>query len=127
MPENKLYEYAVIRLVPKVEREEFFNIGLILFSKKANYIRVEYVVDKEKLSVLKHELDFQEIDNNLEAFKQVAKGEKSSGPFSKMEIAERFRWLTAVKSAVIQTSCPHPGMTNDLDATFTRLFDELVK
>ncbi len=127
MPENKLYEYAVIRLVPKVEREEFFNIGLILFSKKADYIRVEYMIDKKKLSVLKHELDFEEIDNNLKAFKHVAKGEESSGPLAKMEIAERFRWLTAVRSAVIQTSCPHPGMTNDLDETFTRLFDELVK
>ena len=84
MQGKHLYEYAVIRLVPKVEREEFFNVGIILFSKRAKYIKALY------------------------------------------KVPERFRWLTAVRSASIQTSRPHPGFSDDLDQTLEILFRELV-
>lgn len=127
MQENKIYEYAVIRLVPKVEREEFFNIGLIMFSKREKYIRFEFHLCTEKFKSMKPELDYQDIFQNLENFKHVASGEKEGGPIALLEIPERFRWLTAVRSSVIQTSRPHPGKTVDLDETFERLFLELVK
>ena len=127
MPENKIYEYAVIRLVPKVEREEFFNIGLIMFSKREKYIRFEFHLCNEKFQSMKSKLDYEDIAQNLENFKNVANGQKEGGPIAVLEIPERFRWLTAVRSSVIQTSRPHPGKTKDLDATFDRLFDELVK
>lgn len=127
MQEDKIYEYAVIRLVPKVEREEFFNIGLIMFSKREKYIRFEFHLCNEKFQSMKSKLDYEDIAQNLENFKNVANGQKEGGPIAVLEIPERFRWLTAVRSSVIQTSRPHPGKTNDLDATFDRLFDELVK
>lgn len=127
MQEVNLYEYAVIRLVPRVEREEFFNIGLVMFSKKAKYIRVEFHLCEEKFRVMHNELDYNEILKNLEHFQSVAKGEKSAGPIAELDIPERFRWLTAVRSAVIQTSRPHPGKTKDLDKTFEKLFEELVR
>ena len=127
MQENKIYEYAVIRLVPKVEREEFFNIGLIMFSKREKYIRFEFHLCTEKFQSMKCKLDYEDIAQNLENFKNVATGEKEGGPIAVLEIPERFRWLTAVRSSVIQTSRPHPGKTKDLDATFERLFEELVK
>jgi len=127
MQEDKIYEYAVIRLVPKVEREEFFNIGLILFSKKEKYIRSDFYISKDKFAVLPSALDYDEIVNNLINFKNVAHGEKGSSPIAELEIPERFRWLTAVRSAAVQTSRPHPGKTKNLDATFERLFAELVK
>lgn len=127
MQDNKIYEYAVIRLVPKVEREEFFNIGLILFSKREKYIRFEFHLCTEKFQSMNPELDYTDISQNLENFKHVAAGEKEGGPIALLEIPERFRWLTAVRSSVIQTSRPHPGKTKDLDMTFERLFDELVK
>ena len=127
MQEDKIYEYAVIRLVPKVEREEFFNIGLIMFSKREKYIRFEFHLCNEKFQSMKSKLDYEDIAQNLENFKNVANGQKERGPIAVLEIPERFRWLTAVRSSVIQTSRPHPGKTKDLDATFDRLFDELVK
>lgn len=127
MQEDKLYEYAVIRLVPRVEREEFFNIGLVMFSKREKFIRVEFHLCRDKFSVMHSELDFDEVEKNLENFCSVAKGEKAGGPIALLDIPERFRWLTAVRSAVIQTSRPHPGKTKDLDGTFERLFEELVK
>ena len=127
MPENKIYEYAVIRLVPIVEREEFFNIGLIMFSKREKYIRFEFHLCSEKFQSMKSKLEFDSISQNLANFKNVANGEKEGGPIALLEIPERFRWLTAVRSSVIQTSRPHPGKTKDLDRTFERLFGELVK
>ena len=72
-------------------------------------------------------LDYEDVQKNLENFKHVAKGEKAGGEIGALDIPERFRWLTAVRSSVVQTSRPHPGKTKDLDATFERLFEELVK
>ncbi|MBN9313395.1 MAG: hypothetical protein BGO40_05825 [Chryseobacterium sp. 39-10] len=126
MQDDKLYEYAVVRLVPKVEREEFFNIGLVMFSKKEKYIRVEFHLCKDKFRMMHNELDFDEIENNLRHFNDVAQGNANGSEIAKLEIPERFRWLTAVRSAVIQTSRPHPGKTRNLDETFERLFKELV-
>lgn len=127
MQEVKIYEYAVIRLVPKVEREEFFNIGLVMFSKKEKYIRVEFHLCEKKFELMHCEIDFEDILQNLENFKHVARGEKEGGEIAAFDIPERFRWLTAVRSSVIQTSRPHPGKAKDLDVTFERLFEELVK
>ena len=127
MQEDKIYEYAVIRLVPKVEREEFFNIGLVMFSKKEKFIRVEFHICKDKFSLMNSKLDYDEVQHNLESFQKIANGDKDGGPIAQLDIPERFRWLTAVRSAVVQTSRPHPGKSKDLDETFERLFEELVK
>lgn len=126
MQEANIYEYAVIRLVPRVEREEFFNVGLVLFSKKAKYIRMEYFLSDKKFELLCNELELNELNSTLMNFKLIAEGDKNAGPIALLEIPERFRWLTAVRSAVIQTSRPHPGKSRDLDKTFDRLFKELV-
>ncbi len=127
MQEDKIYEYAVIRLVPKVEREEFFNIGLIMFSKKEKYIRVEFYLCPDKFRLIKSKLDYDDIIQNLESFQKIANRAKDGGPVAQMDIPDRFRWLTAVRSAVVQTSRPHPGKSKDLEKTFGKLFEELVK
>jgi hypothetical protein len=127
MQEDKIYEYAVIRLVPKVEREEFFNIGLVMFSKKEKYIRVEFYLCPDKFRLMHSKLDYDDIIKNLESFQKIANGEKDAGPIAQLDIPERFRWLTAVRSSVVQTSRPHPGKSKDLDKTFGKLFEELVK
>lgn len=127
MQEDKIYEYAVIRLVPKVEREEFFNIGLVMFSKKEKYIRVEFHLCPDKFALMHSKLDYEDIIQNLISFQNIAKGDNNGGPIALLEIPERFRWLTAVRSAVVQTSRPHPGKSKDLDKTFDKLFEELVK
>lgn len=126
MPGEHLYEYAVIRVLPKVEREEFINVGIILFSKKNNYLKSRYVVNEYKLKLFSSELDIESIHNHLQVFDKICSGEKNAGSIASMEVPERFRWLTAVRSASIQTSRPHPGLTDNLDETFERLFTELV-
>lgn len=126
MQEQKLYEYAVIRLVPRPEREEFFNVGLILFSKKEKFIKVKIHLCEEKLRLLDPSIDLDEVEKHLDSFVKIANGDKSAGSIAQLEIPERFRWLTAVKSSIIQTSRPHPGATLDLEKTFDRLFEELV-
>ncbi|WP_144282553.1 DUF3037 domain-containing protein [Chryseobacterium echinoideorum] len=126
MQEDKVYEYAVIRLVPKVEREEFFNIGLILFCKKEKYIKSRFYLCPDKFRLMRSQLDYKEILENLRSFENIADGNKEGGPIAMMDIPERFRWLTAIRSSVVQTSRPHPGKSKNLDETFHQLFEELV-
>lgn len=125
MHEKHLYEYAVIRVVPKVEREEFINIGLLLFCKRQKYLRIEYQIPKNKILLFNSEFDIEQLTINLEAFFKICKG-KNGGPIGEFELAERFRWLTAIKSSSIQTSRPHSGFSDDLDTTFEKLYQELV-
>ena len=126
MHDKYLYEYAVIRVVPKVEREEFLNVGIILFCKKAKFIKAVYKLPSEKLQCLSADTDIVEVMEYIDAFSKICQGEKSCGPIALMEIPERFRWLTAVRSSVLQTSRPHPGFSGDLEATLCKLFEELV-
>jgi hypothetical protein len=126
MQEQHVYEYAVIRVLPRVEREEFINVGLILFCKQKKYIRMHFEVDQNRLKAFSTDLEWNEVIDNLRAFESVCTGNRSAGPMAMEEIAERFRWLTAVRSSCIQTSRPHPGISNNLDATFDKLFQELV-
>lgn len=126
MPEKHLYEYAVIRMVPKVEREEFCNVGIVLFCKKQKYLRVLFQLDEQKLRMLCNEIDIQQLQQNMESFEKICQGDKQGGPIARLDVPSRFRWLTAVRSSVIQTSRPHPGMSYDLDQTLNRLFRELV-
>lgn len=126
MHEKHLYEYAVLRVVPKVEREEFINIGLLLFCKRQKYLRIEYNIFSDKIKSICSEFDIEQLTQNIESFVKIGKGDKNAGPIATFDIAERFRWLTAVKSSSIQTSRPHSGFSSDLDATFEKLYSELV-
>ena len=126
MQEKHLYEYAVIRVVPKVEREEFVNVGIVLFSKKQNYLKTICHLDISRLQCFVNDLDIEQIQSYLRAFEKINNGDETGGPIAKMDIPSRFRWLTAVRSSVLQTSRPHPGFSEDLDATLQRLFGELV-
>lgn len=121
-----LYEYAVIRVLPKVEREEFINVGLILFSKRSKYIKARYQLEESKFKMFSSELDLESLYANLDAFVKIAFGQRDGGTIAQFEIPERFRWLTAIRSASIQTSRPHSGFSDNLDQTFESLFEELV-
>lgn len=126
MQEQHLYEYAVIRVLPKVEREEFLNIGIIMFCKKAKYIKMKYQIDLPKLELFASEVDFEDLNMYLKAFEKITNASKEGGPIAQFDMPSRFRWLTAVRSSVLQTSRPHPGLSFDLDGTLERLFQELV-
>ncbi len=126
MHEKHLYEYAVIRVVPRVECEEFINVGLLLFCKKQKYLRAEIKLDENKLFLFKTELDLEQLKINLRSFELISKGAKNGGPIAQFEVSERFRWLSAVRSSCIQTSRPHSGFAEDLNQTFQRLFEEFI-
>lgn len=121
-----LYEWAVVRFVPKVEREEFFNIGIILLCKRQRKVMVEFKIDSRKFECFGSDISLEQLENQLKAFEAVAVGGKLAGTMGGWAAEERFRWLTAMKSACIQTSRPHPGKTEDLDETFDRLKEEYL-
>jgi len=127
MQQNHLYEYAVIRVVPVVEREEFVNAGIILLCKRQKFLRVLLDLNEKRIRALCDQIDMEQLKENLDAFCKIAAGKKGCGPIAAIDETSRFRWLTAVKSATIQTSRPHPGLTDDLEGTVNRLFEELVK
>lgn len=122
-----IYEYAVIRLVPKVEREEFINVGLAVLCKKQDWLRMDFHLSSDLLECLCPQVDQEFIAKNLEAFKNIAHRENKVSPIARLDAPERFRWLTAVRSSIIQTSRPHVGLTEDLEGTFEKLFKELVE
>jgi len=126
MQEQHLYEYAVVRVVPKVEREEFVNVGILVFCKKEKFLKAICKLDESRLIAFAPELDMAQVRQNLSALEKISNGDNDGGPIAMLETAERFRWLTAVRSSVIQTSRPHPGLSKDLNQTINRLFDEMV-
>ncbi|HEY1113051.1 MAG TPA: DUF3037 domain-containing protein [Chitinophagaceae bacterium] len=126
MQDKHLFEYAVIRLVPRVEREEFINVGVVLFCKKQNFLQALCHLDRERLRALAPTIDIDEVENHLQAFVRIAKGGGDAGPISKLDEASRFRWLTAVRSTVVQSSRVHPGFCADLPGALQRLHEQLV-
>lgn len=126
MPENQLFEYAVIRIVPRVEREEFLNVGVILYCSKQKFLKAKYHLNKKKIAHFCDQLDINELEEHLKTFELISSGEKEAGPIAKLPIAERFRWLTATRSTVVQTSKVHPGFCNDPEQTLNKLFEQLV-
>lgn len=127
MQEKDLFEYAVIRVVPRVEREEFLNVGVILFCAKQKFLDAICQLDENRLEALcGGSIDVEEIQENLSSFGKIAAGEKEGGPIGELDMASRFRWLTATRSTVVQTSKVHPGFCEDARKTLERLFSQLV-
>ena len=121
-----LYEYAVVRYSARVEREEFVNVGLLMMCKRRRWIRARFAVNEARIKAMfADKADIPCLLGQLEAFSSIAGG--NAPVIGALEAEERFRWLTAVRSACLSTSRPHPGKTSDLDAAFSRLFAELVE
>lgn len=126
MQDKILYEYAVIRIVPKVEREEFINAGIMIYSKMNQQLLIKTYFNEEKFNSFESELDAEQAKLNLKSFELIAQGDENGGPIAQMDMPSRFRWMTAVRSSCIQTSRPHPGFSDNLENTLDRLFKELV-
>ncbi len=127
MQDKHSFDYAVVRLVPRVEREEFLNVGVILFCKQASFLRAAFELDEKRLACFSSELTLDEIKEHLRAFSQIAEGGPDAGPIGKLSAGERFRWLTAPRSTVVQASAVHTGITADAEATLQNLMDKLVR
>ncbi|TLV02574.1 DUF3037 domain-containing protein [Dyadobacter luticola] len=126
MPEKHLFEYAVIRVVPRVEREEFMNVGVILYCSSLNFLRVKTRLDETRLSAFSPAIDFTEVQHYLRALEQVCQGRKEGGTIGALPVSSRFRWLTATRSTVIQASKVHAGFCEDPDLTLAALFNQQV-
>ena len=121
-PDANLYEYAVIRYVPRVEREEFINIGLIMMCKRRRWLRCEIIMDEERILALYPFADLRMLQRQANLFC------RKDVPEPYIPVEERYRWLTATKSAILQTSPSHPGISLEpMEITFMRLLRELVE
>lgn len=127
MQERQLYEYAVIRVVPRVEREEFLNVGVVLYCSSKKYLEAVYIINHQRLSAFCNTCDAAEIETYLTAFKNICLGNGDAGPISLLQPAARFRWLTATRSTVVQTSKTHPGLCLNPADMLQKLFKELVE
>jgi hypothetical protein len=126
MPENNLFEYAVLRVVPKVEREEFLNVGIIFFCQSRKYLQMLYSLDEKRLTNFSQEVDLEELKARLDSFEKICKGGKEGGSIGELPAAQRFRWLTAAKSTILQTSPVHPGLCENPDEAVKRLYEKLI-
>ena len=129
MPAARLspFEYAIVRVVPRVERGEMFNAGIVLHSRPRRFLDARVELDQELLRALAPDCDPAEIRAHLEAIPRIAAGDPAAGPIARMTRAERFHWLVAPSSTVVQASDVHTGLTDDPAATLDHLFRTLVQ
>jgi hypothetical protein len=127
MQGDQLFEYAVIRVVPKVEREEFINIGVILYCSGQKFLQCILELNEKKLQALCCDIDVDELRSHMQSFEKICTGGDDAGPIGKLSIAERFRWLTATRSTILQTSKVHPGLCKDATEMLHRLHRQLVQ
>lgn len=126
MAANKVFEYAVIRVVPVVEREEFINVGVVLFCKEMDFLAVKIAVNESKLQAIAPQLDLKLVLDYLNSFQLIVEGQKSGGEISEYIPAERFRWLTATRSTILQCSKVHPGLCKNPEQMLGHLFTQFV-
>jgi hypothetical protein len=121
------YSYAIVRVVPRVERGECINVGVVLFVRERRYLAARIELDRSRLSALAPDLDLSLVERHLATFLAVAYGHPEGGPLADLPPAERFHWLTAPRSTMIQTSPAHVGRTADPAAELDRLLDAYVR
>jgi hypothetical protein len=128
MPEAEAqpFAYAVLRVVPRVERGERLNVGVVLFCRRSDFLDLRTHLDLDRLAAFAPDLDPAPVRSRLEALRLVVCGDPAGGALAALEPSERFGWLVAPSSTIIQPSEVHTGMTADPRATLDRLFDALV-
>jgi hypothetical protein len=127
MQEKHLFEYSIIRVMPQVQRQEFINVGIILYCSSKRFLEVALEINKEKLMTFSANLNLFEVEERLQAFKKVCTGGPEGGAIGKLPIASRFRWLTAARSTIVQTSPVHPGLCINPYDTLIKLHAQLVQ
>jgi hypothetical protein len=121
------YSYATIRVVPRVEREEFVNVGVVLFAREQEFLAARIELDRPRLASFAPGLDLDTVERHLHAFEHICAGDPRGGPVAALPPPERFHWLVAPRSTVIQTSPVHVGRGDNPDAELRQLLDELVE
>ena len=124
--ERAPFQYATVRLVPRVERGEFINAGVVLFCRQRRFLAARTQLDERALAALAGDCDPADLRSQLQTLEAVAAGDPAGGPVASMPMSERFHWLTAPASTVVQSSPVHTGLTEDPAAELDRLFAALV-
>lgn len=126
MPALSSFEYAVVRVVPRVEREEFVNAGVVLYCRERDFLAARVAVDEPRLRALWPEVDVELIRQHLEAIPRIAAGSPDAGPIARMPQRDRFNWLVAPRSTMIQVSPVHAGLCEDPERALDELFGQMV-
>jgi hypothetical protein len=121
------FDYAVIRVVPRVERGEFLNAGVILFSSTAAFLAAKIELDRARLIALAPSVDVEAVESSLQAIPKICAGGSEAGAIGLLPQRARFHWLVAPRSTIIQTSPVHAGVHHDLEAALGHLFEKLVR
>jgi hypothetical protein len=121
------YDYAIVRVVPRVERAEFINAGVILFCRTRRFLSARIELDAARLAALAPQVDIHELNRHLAIIPLVCAGGAGAGPIGRLPLAERFHWLVAPRSAMIQTSPVHSGLCDAPEAALDALLDALVR
>src|SRR4051794_24866571 len=121
------FSYAIVRVVPRLERGEQFNAGVVVFCRQREFLSVRVSLDEVRLRALAPGLSAEELRSHLEALVKVAAGDPDGGPIASLSQSERFGWLVAPSSTVIQPSTVHTGLSDDPERTLSQLFCELVE
>jgi hypothetical protein len=127
MPARRSFEYAIVRVVPRIERGEFLNAGVILWCKADGWLGARTHLDRKRLATLAPGADAVLIESHLESLESVARGGADAGPIGRLEPRERFAWLVAPRSTTIQVSEVHEGLCEDPAAALEHLLETLVR
>lgn len=127
MPDLHSYDYVVVRIVPRPERGESVNVGVILFSREANFLDGVIDPDWDRIAALHPEIDRDEVARQLRHLEQVVRGDDSGGPIARLSPSQRFHWLSGPRSTVVQVSPMHSGLCNDPGESLEHLADTMVR
>jgi hypothetical protein len=126
VPTQDSYDYAIVRVMPYVERGECINVGVILFCRTRRFLGMLIHLDQQRLSILAPQLDLSAVQQQLEHLEKVCYGKKGSGPLGELAPSERFHWLVSPRSTIIQTSPVHCGICSDPQTELYKLLRNLV-
>ena len=121
------FSYALYRLVPRVERGERINVGVVVFSRPLDYLAARTGLDEERAAALWPDLDLASVRGHLEAIERIAAGDDGAGPIAQLDLTARFHWLVAPSSTIIQPSSVHTGLCGDPAAELAKLYEALVR
>ena len=126
MPRAEVYDYAIVRVVPRVEREEFVNVGVILSCQRTGHLQAAMALDVQRLLALDPAVDLDAVQRHLGAIVAICEGAAHGGPIAQLPMRARYHWLTAKRSSIIQTSPSHMGLCMQPGEALARIMQRMV-